>query len=129
MELSEVQRSIETYIKINWTETPIAYQNVVHSSGAEFIRATVLNSGRVQKSLGSTLNTFRMSGVLIVQVFCLKNTGTNRALFLADKIILLFQRRIIDRLNFFTPSVVYQGISDIYYQINVECPYYIDSIH
>ena len=128
MNLSDVQRDIELYFSQNWDETPVVYQNVPYESTEEFVRLTILNDDRYQASMGCTNNVYRMLGMVIVQIFSSKNIGTKRSLFLADIVISLFQSKVITNIKFKTPSVIYQGITNIYYQLNIGCPYYIDAI-
>lgn len=128
MSLSQIQRDIETHFSNNWTETSIVYQNVAYNELNEFIRLNVLSGKRFQASLGCVNNTYRTPGVLMIQIFTPKNEGTKRALDIADLLISFLQSKVIGTVNFKTLYISFQGIVDSFYQVNLNCPFYVDNI-
>lgn len=128
MSLLQTQRDIETHFDTNWTETPIVYQNVAYNEVSEFIRLTVLSSDRSQCTMGCNTNLYRTTGVLVIQIFCPLNMGTKRILTIVDLLVTLLQSNVIGSAKFKTPYISFQGSSDVFYQVNLSCPYYTDNI-
>lgn len=128
MGISQLQYDIESHFSDNWTETPVVYQNIAYNEMTEFIRVTILSGPREQASLGCNNNTYRTTGVVIIQVFTPKNTGTKRALDIVDMLIAFLQSKVIGTVNFKTPYISFQNIVDSFYQVNLNCPFYVDNI-
>lgn len=85
MKYAEVQESLETYVKANWTFTAIAFDNVPFQSElyTEYIRCNVLFGLANKKSLPPAC--YRQTGVLMLTVFTKPGTGKNRLLELANE--------------------------------------------
>lgn len=128
MSLSQIQQDIEIHFCNNWTETPVFYQNVAYNEDEEFIRVNILTGTRYQASLGGTVNTYRIPGVVIIQIFCPLNKSTIRSLYLSDLIITFLQSQVIGSVNLKTPYISFQGSEKSFYQVNMTCPFYVDNI-
>lgn len=128
MSISQLQYDIEAHFSNNWVETPVIYQNIAYNDVPEYIRINILSGKRFQASLGCNNNTYRTPGVLIVQIFTPKNTGTKRALDIVDLLITFLQSKVIGAVNFKTPYISFQNIADSFYQVNLNCPFYVDNI-
>lgn len=128
MSISQLQYDIESHFSNNWVETPVVHQNIAYNELNEFIQLTILSGTRVQASLGCNNNTYRTTGVLIIQIFTPKDTGTKRALDIVDLLITFLQSKVIGTVNFKTPYISFQNIVDSFYQVNLTCPFYVDNI-
>lgn len=58
MSLSQIQRDIEAYFSINWSETYVAYQNTAYNEREEYICLNILSGKGFQASLGNIVNTY-----------------------------------------------------------------------
>ncbi len=127
MNFLEEQIEIESYFKDNWSYTPIAYDNVefVPNDFTEWVRFVVRNGNARQTSIAGDNPGFRYYGVIYVQIFTRADTGTGRALELADYVTVLFRSASVNGIQFKTPSITRVGnMEDAWFQINVDCPYY-----
>lgn len=129
------RETIESYLKANWTETGIAYDNVpglidvngnyvkMSDNPTEFIRIVVRPVKKEVTTLGHTPDT-RNTGIIFIQVFTQEGTGSNRALEIADSITSLFQSKLISGIQCLDSNVQNIGPNLGYYQINVLTRYY-----
>lgn len=128
MSISQLQHDIESYFSNNWIETPVIYQNMAYNKLNEYIKLNILSGDRFQASLGGSVNTYRTPGIVIIQIFILKNIGIKRALDIVDLLITFLQSKVIGTVNFKTPYISFQNIVDSFYQVNLTCPFYVDNI-
>lgn len=110
---------LETYIKNNLTGTNIVFENQSQDNKvSEWVRVNILNPASNQVSLGNT-PYYRYVGLLIFQIFIKPNTGSGRAMEIADQITSLFRGLTISGMTFKPPVVDPVGESGGWYQVNV----------
>lgn len=118
-------------------ETPnsylVQYDNAVQpdvKTAAAWIRFTVLPAGSEQVSLGSSAGNrrHRTVGAAIAQIFTTIEQGDKAALVIADKIVAAFQTVTASGVTYREPNVSVIGLSNSWWQVNVTCPFYADTI-
>lgn len=83
MKYDVVQQSLEEFIKANWTQTEIQYDNVAFNSDLynEFLRCNVLFGDSASRTV--TKGCYRQTGILILSVFTKPAIGSARKMVLA----------------------------------------------
>lgn len=116
----QAQKSaLETYIKTNLTGTNLVFENQTQNNKvSEWVRVNILNPDGKQISLGSN-PYYRYIGLLIFQIFIKPNTGSGRAMEIADQITTLFRGLTISGMTFKPPVIDPVGESGGWYQHNV----------
>lgn len=125
---SSIVSTIETYLNDGWTETPIAWENAPFEipTSDPWIRATVIFHDNINAGLGSSC--VLASGMIVIQIFVRYDTGTGRAIEIADALIALLQNRIIGNgIQTYTSSINKVGdairqlnrVQTDWYQLNV----------
>lgn len=83
-----IRKAIETTFATGWNDTgstvKVVYEGQPADKSLEWMRLTVVAGGGGLDSIGSTHRLVRQNGVVILQIFTQKNTGTARARQLAD---------------------------------------------
>lgn len=125
MSYQAAQVSIESEFVTNWTYTQVARDNVDFEpqSLTEWVRITVLPASGRQASMGAD-PLFRYNGLFCVQIFTRSGLGWGRATELADLITPLFRNRRLGNIQFYVPEMMRVGVTDGWYQVNVDCPFY-----
>ena len=124
------QEAILRRLSDNWTSTEIAWKNRdFKQEDAAFIRPRIIESGRGQRSLGSSgARTFRTFGVFIVQVFSPTGEGQEDILDLVDKLVTLFEGvQLTGALTFRGADSRDLGVDGKFTQYNVSFPFYYDT--
>ena len=117
---------IENLLSTSWTETPVQIDNEPFDEDTEeYIYPIVLDGSSDQISLGPNA-AHRRVGVLIIQIFVPKNTGTLRVKVLADMLSVLFKELKLNSIQFESPTLVRVGQNHRYHQENFQVPYYVD---
>lgn len=128
MSFEDERKAIEGRLEANWTTTPIRYENVpFKETSAPYVALFILNGEGQQASLG-TPALRRWPGVIKVQVFVPRDTGTKLARTYADTIGAVFDRAQFSSGNSGTiscriPSISHVGLANGWNQINVTIPY------
>lgn len=133
MKYAEVQVSLETFVKANWLQTSIAFNNVplVTENLAEFIRCDVAFGEAEQRCLPA--GNYRQFGLLILSSFVRPNKGTYRLLQIAQELATLVRSTIIPAtvdapaIQLVVPSITndYKA-RDNWVMAQVSCPFYYD---
>ena len=89
---------------------------------------TILTGESMQKSIGVLEKFDRTPGVAIAQVFCPSGTGTQWSHDVAILIKANFQQVTYDGVVFKTPTIRDIGFDNGLYQLNVNCPFYVDNV-
>ena len=111
--------ALETYISMNLTGSNLVFENQSQSNTVqEWIRVNILNPDGNQISLGNN-PYYRYIGLLIFQIFIKPNTGSGRAIEIADQITSLFRGQKISGMTFKPPVIDPVGESGGWYQLNV----------
>lgn len=97
---------------------------------AFWARFTVLLGEELRMDIGTgaTGATFRIPGVLIVQLFYPQNQGNGTVLLKADSLANLFRNWCGTTITCEAATVEEIGISEGYFQVNVTIPFRQDSI-
>ena len=135
MKYSEVQQSIEEFVKNSWTYTEVHYENVPFNSELfeEFVELFVLFGTSQKRSLAS--KCYRQPGLLLMNVKVKPGIGTTRALELANSAADMMASTVVTAtLPLVAPTVnlkdptLYKSNSEelgwIKYQVS--CPFYYD---
>lgn len=126
------ERSAVGTILSGWTATQISWPNVdfMPPSKAAWIAVSIRDGDASQIELGSTKNTHRHPGLVIVQVFVPALWGDKTALDLADSVAALFRRQRADDMDgsivFRTPTIRVIGREGAFFQVNVSVPFVRD---
>ena len=117
-----------------WTATPVKKENVpFNEPSTEFIAVYIRNGNSTKASLGSTPQLRRSTGVVIVQVFGIENTGTHRIRGYADQVAAIFRDAqitvsVTEQISFWEPYILTVPATNGRPQINVEAPFERDEI-
>lgn len=120
---------IELFFEENWTDTPIVFENGESLEDSEWVRLTINNGRAFQASMGDD-PAFRYYGVVYLQIYTYKDTGSARSLVLADKADNLFKNLVLGNLRFKVPQVRREPIKQqvnlrpSWLQINVSTEFY-----
>ena len=111
--------------------TPVAWPNVgfdVPDKGA-WVRLTIINGDATQRSIGNPgANVHRHNGVITVQVFVPIDSGIHTARDLADDAAAIFRNQRFDGIRCDVPSAREVGPDDIWFQVNMSCPFRRDEL-
>lgn len=140
MSLTKERVDIETKFFSEWdsTTTPVKLDNVADlKKGNSFVtdetklpewcHLSIIHNDAVRGDINS-IRMVRYTGTIYVNVFVQAGTGTNRALELADKVIVLLQNTDIEGIITRSARLVNVGQtpSGSFYQITVRVPYQRD---
>ncbi len=95
---------IEKFFADKWTQTNIVYDNGMSLEDDEWVRLSIQHSRSFQASMGD-YPAFRHIGVVFLQIFTATNTGSGRAMELADIADGLFRNLVLTNLRFKVPQV------------------------
>ena len=114
-----------------WTgTTPIAWPNTdLEPDGAAHIRVVIANQTAFNADIADGAHTVRYPGLLVFEIRYPIGGGEGPALEDADDLAALFRNRNLGGLRFRAPTVRRLGSTDGYYLVQVDCPFYRDSIH
>lgn len=121
---------IEKRLQDNWTDTPIAFDNVeyVPVVGSPFVRLTISQTTSVLKTFATYgEGMYQEFGLIIVQVFTPRNDGTHPNNVLADKIADLFRGWNSGRLFCGTTRIVRIGTEKNWHHANVMIEFYYEN--
>lgn len=99
MSLEAIRRTIEAHAAANWSETPLAWDNLTYDAAARgpWLRLSVSGSTGRQVTLGAPEGRiFRRRGQVLLQLFVPVNSGPSEAAGLADRAASLFEGRSLE---------------------------------
>ena len=140
MGYAAAHNAIRSKINTDWTAgayaaVPIAWSNAEFDppSEDEWIRVTILDGEAFKASFGAATNnadTYRHSGVVMVNIFAPLNVGDGLALAMADEVASILRKwqHAATKTRFFTPSVSRIGTDGNWFQVNVTCPFERDEL-
>lgn len=123
MSFLQEKLDIENHFRNNWTDTHICYENDQFTGDTEWVRISMQNAESFQVTLGDN-PYFRYIGVLFVQIFIKPDVGSGRALFLADKVEAIFRNLTLGKIQFKVPTIDKIPVTEDWYQVNVNIPFY-----
>lgn len=117
---------IENRFKEYWLDTPVSWENISFDmpNHAGWVRLTVLNGSSVYRAIN---NSKRHSGLISVQIFVPKDTGTSTIRQYADTVTSIFDGRKFSDVVCDVASIETVGADDIWHQMNVTIPYWRDT--
>ena len=118
---------IEDLLETNWIDTPIDWGNISFDepNNSPWIRLNILNGATEYRALQYKK---RYNGIINVQIFVPIKTGTSIARQYADSVCSIFDSTIFDTVVCDVASVTIVGADAKWYQINVDTPYWRDSV-
>lgn len=110
-------------------DLPTEYDNakIEHPKDSIWARVNIRNGNTDHVQIGKP-NTWRNNGVLIVQLFGPINTGMAQLNILADKVVVAFRRVTAGGVTYRSPSKQQLGRTRDWWQINVNCPFFADTM-
>lgn len=121
-------------LNTNWTTTQIHWPNTDFTPGTSpWIRPTILPADARAADI-ATAPRYRHVGVLIIQVFVPLGAGDGLALEYADTIAALFRGQNVSGVRFYGEDGEAVRIRNVgpdgkgFFQMNVECPMFRDTI-
>jgi len=97
-----------------------------HTKGTVWCRFTVHTEQPIK--LEAAIRKYRVRGAGTAQLFIPTNYGDGTLLELADKIVRAFRHLIVGDVIYELPAVMRAGQDEDEYQINVVCPFEVDTI-
>ena len=96
---------------------------------AIWCRLTINLGGNFQNSIGSPhSNRLTRVGVMTAQLFNAVGKGDKDLLAMADKIEAAFKNVAASNAHFGVPKTIKVGRTETYWQLNVNCPFYADTL-
>ncbi len=123
MNYQQEKRIIEEYFKLNWTYTPVMYENKNYIGDSDWVRISIQHGDSFQATMGDD-PAFRFIGVVNVQIFTKTDTGSGRALELVDFVDALFRNLVISTIQFKVPQVRKVPSTTEWFQVNVSTDFY-----
>lgn len=119
--------AIEDRLENFWMFTPIAYENISFNqpNNTPWVRLNILNGATEYRALQYKK---RYNGIINVQIFCPIKSGTSIARQYADSVCSIFDSETFETVVCDVASVTIVGADAKWYQINVDTPYWRDSV-
>ncbi len=137
LERQAIAAPLVAYERANGLSVDWPNRMFVKPAAGPWVRFTVLDTLGSQIEMGSTNNTHRVYGSLIMQVFVPVDSGDGAALALGDALGELYRQKILNfsdvppsgMVRMRDPVVKTIGNSDeAYYQVNVLVPFHRDDL-
>ena len=91
---TDAENAIRQRLAAAWTTTPVVYENQPYEAPGTtpFVFCEILQGGADQMSLGSTtLRLYRLTGIIILNIFTPAGTGTKLGNEYADSLATIFR--------------------------------------
>lgn len=127
MSFTSARRAVETFFAENWSETPIAFENVAFTPPEDrhWVKLMILNEQTEQAALGRpTLRRHR--GRILVYCFAPLGAGAQAATTLADRVAALFDGAPITGHVLLPPELAEDKEIDGAYRARVAIPFWRD---
>jgi len=117
--------ALENHFKEYWKDTPIAWENIAFEkpNDSAWVRLNILNGSSNYRAINGLK---RHLGLIVVQVFVPRNTGTSKAREYADTVSQIFDSKKFSDVVCDVASIETIGTGDVWHQINVTIPYWRD---
>jgi len=118
---------IQNRLELFWMETPISWDNIAFNepNNKPWVRLNILNGATEYRAINYKK---RYNGIINIQIFVPVKTGSALARQYADKFCSIFDSVIFETVVCDTSSVTIVGSGAKWYQINVDTPYWRDSL-
>ena len=119
--------AIEDRLENFWMFTPIDYENISFNqpNNTPWVRLNILNGATEYRALQYKK---RYNGIINVQIFVPIKSGTSIARQYADSVCSIFDSTTFETVVCDVASVTIVGADAKWYQINVDTPYWRDSV-
>lgn len=127
MSFDLIRESIEARMVANWFESePVEYENVPlgRETSNGFVRLVIINGDSGTHGMGGNTLQARDTGMVSLQVFVPKGSGTKRSRELCDAFAAIFEHKRFNGITTYTASVAPSGMTgDKWLQVNVTVPF------
>mgnify|MGYP006409817341 CR=1 FL=1 len=125
MSFEKERLAIENRFSEYWTYTPVAWENVEFDTpnNEGWVRLNILNGEGDYRAINKLK---RHTGIIVVQIFVPRDTGTSTIRQYADYASSIFDGRKFNDVVCGVGSIETIGADDIWYQVNVTIPYWRD---
>lgn len=130
MSLVDIMTTINNHFVTNYSETPVAYDNVPFESDGktEYVTLCVVPNVQKQITLGETNNLYRQFGSVESDIYFEKDKGLKRGFELAELVGNTFNSLNINGIQFRTHNLSDMGLSENgFYRMNIYIGFYYDS--
>ena len=127
MSFADERIEIQNRMELFWMQTPISWENIAFNepNNKPWVRLTIFNGTTEYRALQYKK---RYNGIINVQIFCPIKSGTDLARQYADSICSIFDSVVFESVSCDVASVTIVGADAKWYQINVDTPYWRDSL-
>ncbi len=117
---------IENRFKEYWTATTVAWENISFDTpnNEGWVRLNILNGSGGFRAIN---NLKRHTGIIIVQIFVPRDTGTSTIRQYADMVSQIFDGKKFSDVVCDVSNIESVGTDDVWHQMNVTIPYWRDS--
>ena len=125
MSFGNERLAIENRFKSHWSATTVAWENVSFDipNNTEWVRFTILNGSSAYRAIN---NLKRHTGLIVVQIFAPRDTGTSTIRKYADIVTSIFDGKEFSDVVCDVANIETVGTDDIWHQVNVTIPYWRD---
>jgi len=129
MSFTSARRAVESFFAANWSETPIAFENVVFTppEDGRWVKLMILNEQSEQAALGRPLLR-RYRGRILIYCFAPPGGGAQAATELADRAAALFDGALIAGHVLLPPELAEDEEIDGAYRARVAIPFWRDEL-
>ncbi|UUX51804.1 phage tail terminator-like protein [Nisaea acidiphila] len=129
MSFTSARRAVESFFAANWTETPIAFENVTFTppEDGRWVKLMILNEQSEQAALGRPVLR-RYRGRILVYCFAPAGGGAQAASLLADAAASLFDAAAIPGHVLLPPELAEDEEIDGAYRARVAIPFWRDEL-
>lgn len=123
------EAAIYDALQDGWTTTPIEFPNrKLNANGAAHISARINHQESFNAEIIAGPKNIRHPGLLTIDVRVPINSGWIVAMGYADTLAAVFRNQAISGVHFRAPTIKNMGPEDPWYRVQVDCPYWRDSI-
>lgn len=125
------QAAITARIEREWGgRTPIAFGNQeIDPAGQAHLEVRIVNQAAFNASVAATSQRVRHPGMVVGNIRVPLGTGDGHARDLGDHFAAIFRNLTADGITFRAPTLRDLGRSGAWHLVQVDCPFYRDSIH
>jgi len=130
---SAIRTRFKTLVADVHKTIPVQYDNTeldtkTRDKAAAFITWSIRPGERYRVDLGNPTSRYRTPGIAIASIFVKAGSGTSVSSAIQDTVMNAFLSTTASGVVYQTPTPTVVGESDGFWQVNVICPFYSDSI-
>lgn len=122
--------AIYAWLKSHWAETTVAKPNTSFEppDRTPYVETRIRAQTAFNASIGASKRV-RHPGLLTLVVRVPQNLGDGLAIDYADDLAGVFRNALVDdSIHFRAPTVRPFGVTDGWYEVHVDCPFYRDTV-